>query len=275
MTRPSPCPCLRGASVSQPSDIELSNLQPDSNLAIWPDHLDLWQATLGWQPNPAQSAQFQQLYRQILVANRHLNLTRITEPEDFWEKHLWDSLRGIQDFLAEPDRRVIDLGTGGGFPGLPIAIACPTWHLTLVDSTRKKMTFVQQLATQLGLTQVNTLVDRIEAVGQHPSHREQYDLAVIRAVAAAPICAEYALPMLRVGGTAMLYRGQWTAAEAASLAEAVQCLGGDVGPIAACRTPLTQGERHLVPIHKISPTPSHYPRAIGVPTQHPLGTDGH
>lgn len=261
---------FRGASVSQLSDLDPCPAQADIPSPQLPDRLDVWQATLAWQPTPAQSHQFQHLYAQILVANRQFNLTRITEPDDFLEKHLWDSLRGIKDFLSVPALRVIDLGTGGGFPGIPIAIACPTWHLTLVDSTRKKMTFVQEVTSQLGLTQVKTLADRIEAVGQQPSHREQYDLAVIRAVAAAPICAEYALPMLRVGGTAILYRGQWTEAEATSLTQAAQCLGGEVGSIDACQTPLTHSERHLVPIRKIAPTPQAYPRAIGVPTQHPL-----
>jgi 16S rRNA (guanine527-N7)-methyltransferase len=281
----------------------------------------LWQSTLSWQPNEQQQAQFQQLYDLTLAGNRQFNLTRITEPAEFWEKHLWDSLRGVRQFWGqEPEVRsqksevreqedgstqnsklssvrvacptdsaaqsatqnsklktqnsfkIIDIGTGAGFPGLPVAIAQPNWSVTLLDATRKKIVFIDQVIAQLELANVRTLVERVEQVGQQKHQRESYDLALIRAVAAAPVCAEYALPLLKVGGIAVLYRGQWTEAETIALESAIAILGGKIDTIEAFTTPLTQGDRHCIYVKKIALTPNEFPRAIGIPAQKPLGS---
>ena len=126
-------------------------------MSVLPQMNELWQKTLNWQPDESQQQQFQRLYELIVEGNRSLNLTRITEPKEFWEKHLWDSLRGIVRLLpannsagenpklpAESVQKVIDIGTGAGFPGLPIAIALPQLSVTLLDSTRKKLFFWKQ-----------------------------------------------------------------------------------------------------------------------------------
>jgi 16S rRNA (guanine527-N7)-methyltransferase len=213
------------------------------------------------------------MYRQILQGNQQLNLTRITDPEEFWEKHLWDSLRGIKQWLTPEascqNLRVIDVGTGAGFPGIPIAIACPNWEVTLLDSTRKKIAFLETLLAAIGV-QAHTLVDRVEHVGQMLQHRESYDLVCIRAVASASVCAEYSLPLLKQGGTAVLYRGQWLEEETAALQEAVQKLGGAIEQIDRFVTPLSQSLRHCVYVKKIRPTRPEFPRPVGVPTQKPL-----
>lgn len=266
-------------------------VNPESSLLL-PDFSDLWLDTLNWQPSPHQTQQFHQLYAGILAGNQQFNLTRITASDEFWEKHLWDSLRGIKDFLVlsgeggkdETDQSagaehtiaspssftVIDIGTGGGFPGVPIAIARPDWTVTLLDSTRKKIDFLDRLLPALGITNATTLVDRVEQVGQRPQYREQFDLALIRAVAAASVCAEYALPLLKIGGLAILYRGQWTEAETAALQAAMAQLGGTLAAIDSFTTPLTAGERHCLCLRKTAPTPVHYPRAVGVPRQKPI-----
>ncbi|MBC7970631.1 MAG: 16S rRNA (guanine(527)-N(7))-methyltransferase RsmG [Verrucomicrobia bacterium] len=267
----------------------------------------LWQLTLAWQPDEHQQAQLQQLYAFTLAGNRQFNLTRITEPAEFWEKHLWDSLRGVQrlleneaegrgqkaegegqkvegeeqeNYLTQNSKlktqnsflKVIDIGTGAGFPGLPVAIAQPNWTVTLLDATRKKITFIDQVLAQLGIANATTLVDRVEQVGRQKHQRQSYDLALIRAVAAAPVCAEYALPLLKIGGSAVLYRGQWTEAETRALESAVAVLGGAIDKIEAFTTPLTQGDRHCIYLKKIAPTPNEFPRASGVPAQKPLGS---
>lgn len=249
---------------------------------------DLWQTTLGWQPDAPQQDLFQQLYEGILQGNRQLNLTRITEPAEFWEKHLWDSLRGISCFLpnleikgekagqaiADPENlaaaQVIDIGTGAGFPGIPVAIVRPTWNVTLLDSTRKKIQFLNQLLADLNVTNTRTLVDRVENVGQQPHHREAYDIAMIRAVATAPVCAEYTLPLLKQGGIAILYRGQWTEQESEALESAVQILGGQLERVEQFKTPLTDGDRHCLYLRKVEPTPQEFPRSVGIPAQKPL-----
>ena len=262
-----------------------------------PEMIAVWQKTLHWQPTSHQQQQLQRLYELVLEGNRQLNLTRITEPSEFWEKHLWDSLRGIAPFFKDEGGgmkeeeessssfippygsgegvhpssfRVIDIGTGGGFPGIPAAIACPDWQVTLLDSTQKKVTFLQTLATTLELENITTLVDRAEQVGQLPEHREAYDLALIRAVGPASVCAEYALPLLKLEGQAVLYRGQWTPEETEALRPAVAQLGGAIAAIEECSTPVSQGMRHCLYLRKVAPTPSEFPRAIGVPAKQPL-----
>ncbi len=259
-----------------------------------PDMLERWQATLGWQPSLAQQESFQYLYEAILEGNRQLNLTRILAPDEFWEKHLWDSLNGIREWLdrglpgeklqqrgdraaadalkgePNPPFKVIDIGTGGGFPGLPVAIAQPCWSVTLLDSTRKKIAFLDRVIKQLDIPNAQTWVDRAELVGHHPQHREAYDLALIRAVASPSVCAEYALPLLKLGGKAILYRGQWSEAEAIELEQAAQQLGAMVTAIVPSKTPLSQSIRHAIHLQKVNPTPSQFPRAVGIPSQNPL-----
>lgn len=239
-----------------------------------PDLPDLWQSTLNWLPTADQMQQFQLLYGTILAGNQQLNLTRITEPSDFLEKHIWDSLRGVQPYLQDEKAslQAIDIGTGGGFPGVPIAIVHPNWHFTLVDSTRKKIDFLNRMLETLGLSQATAIVGRAEDLGQQVIHREIYDLAFTRAVAAVSVCAEYMLPFLKIGGLAVLYRGQWSEEEARSLRAAATLLGGEIEAVEAFKTPMTQGERHCIYLRKIANTPAAYPRSVGVPSQKPLGS---
>lgn len=275
-----------------------------------PSHLDLWQSSLHWQPNDQQQALFQQLYEQILEGNKQLNLTRITEPDDFWEKHLWDSLSGISPWLTEPEEeeehegtneseplnaadsadrpetaddaaqtseplRIIDIGTGCGFPGVPAAIALssapstPKLELTLVDSTRKKIQFLYTLCQTLGLP-ATCLAQRAETLGQDNAHREKYDLALIRAVGPTATCAEYVLPLLKVGGQAVLYRGQWSTEDTEAIVPIIELLGGELTDLQNWQTPLTQSSRHCLFIYKEQPTPNSLPRAVGVPGKSPL-----
>jgi 16S rRNA (guanine527-N7)-methyltransferase len=248
---------------------------------ILPEVGEMWQQTLGWQPTAEQQMQFQQLYELILEGNRQLNLTRITDPTEFLEKHLWDSLAPLfpqstesQQSLPLPDPHspchAIDIGTGAGFPGIPIAIVCPGWTVTLLDSTRKKMAFLDRVLETSGIQNAKTLVDRAEQVGQQPHHRAAYDLVLIRAVASASVCAEYALPMLKIGGIAVLYRGQWTPEEENTLEQALAKLGGKLESVDRLTTPLSQGIRHCVYLKKVKATPAQFPRSVGVPVQKPL-----
>ncbi|MBW4549679.1 MAG: 16S rRNA (guanine(527)-N(7))-methyltransferase RsmG [Aphanocapsa sp. GSE-SYN-MK-11-07L] len=218
-----------------------------------PDHFDLWRQTLNWQPTSQQQQQFQRLYELILAGNQRLNLTRITAPEDFWEKHLWDSLSGVAPYLVEPDsaRTVIDIGTGGGFPGLPVAIACPNWQVTLLDSTHKKMAFLTDLLPELELQNVSLICDRAEQLHQSAQCQE-FDLALVRAVGSGDRCAEFALPLLKPGGLAILYRGQWSETEAESLQSAVPKLGGSIESIQSWLTPLSQSSRTCLYLRKHS-----------------------
>lgn len=250
-------------------DIELLSI---ANL---PKMAEIWEKTLNWQPTNLQENQFQQLYQLIIVGNRQINLTRITEPEEFWEKHLWDSLRGIapkQIFIPGIDRgkRIIDIGTGAGFPGLPIALIFPNSQVTLLDSTGKKIAFIETVLSALALNNAKTLLGRAEEIGQQYEHRQNYDVAVIRAVGNVSVCAEYSLPLVRKGGLAIIYRGTWSEAENESLETAVEQLGGAVELIEEFSTPLSNSTRHCLYLRKVTNTPISFPRGVGIPSQKPI-----
>ena len=253
-------------------------------MSCLPQMMDIWEQTLNWKPSPQEQARFQRLYELIIEGNRKLNLTRITNPEDFWEKHLWDSLRGIK-FLISAQRegggegeevkddkkiKIIDLGTGAGFPGIPTATVVNNCTINLVDSTNKKINFIDSILPELDLNNVKATTCRAEEIGRDSKHRENYDIALIRAVASASTCAEYALPLLKQGGLAVIYRGSWTEEENIGMENAVQQLGGAVESIEQFNTPLSQGDRHCLYLRKVSSTPAKFPRAVGIPAHRPL-----
>lgn len=246
---------------------------------VLPEKVKLWQETLGWQPDSGHLLEFQALYELIVEGNQQLNLTRITQPDEFWEKHLWDSLRGVAPFLTgevlgtgEFPPKVIDIGTGAGFPGLPVAIARPDWNVTLLDSTRKKIAFLNRLIDTSGLENAHTLTGRAEEIAQQRQHREAYDLALARALGPAFVCAEYVLPFLKIGAIAVLYRGHWTDEDTEALSVAVKPLGGIIDFIERFTTPLTHSVRHCVYLRKIAREPSQFPRPVGIRTQNPLSS---
>ncbi|WP_341530691.1 16S rRNA (guanine(527)-N(7))-methyltransferase RsmG [Nostoc sp. UHCC 0302] len=246
-----------------------------TNDNLLPQMAEIWQQTLNWQPTVQQQEQFQRLYELILEGNLQLNLTRITDPLEFWEKHLWDSLRGIttqMQFIPslQAGASVIDIGTGAGFPGIPVALAVPNCTVTLLDSTRKKITFLDKVLTELTLTNTKTLIGRAEEIGQQLQQRQTYDIALIRAVGTASVCAEYALPLLKQSGLAIIYRGNWTENETTALENAVNQLGGVIESIEAFTTPLSESIRHCLYLRKVAPTSASFPRTVGLPSQKPL-----
>jgi 16S rRNA (guanine527-N7)-methyltransferase len=248
----------------------------DFQLQKHPNISDTFNFTEDWQISQQQSNQLQELYQLILEGNKYQNLTRIVEATDFWEKHLWDSLVAIKNWeenltldLHLP-AKVIDLGTGAGFPGIPLAICYPDWHFTLVDSTRKKINFIQSILPKLNLDNLNAVVARIEEIGRKKEYRESYDLALIRAVSEPSVCAEYSLPLLKIGGIAILYRGNWSEVEALSLRTAIELLGGEIKSVRKITTPISHSTRHCLYLQKIRRTPPEFPRRVGIPSQKPL-----
>ncbi|MGD1906484.1 MAG: 16S rRNA (guanine(527)-N(7))-methyltransferase RsmG [Leptolyngbyaceae cyanobacterium] len=259
----------------------MSSIQPPTHPPAKLTDITLpWQDSLSWQPTEQQVQQFQALYELIWDANRQFNLTRILEPADFVEKHLWDSLTGLTPWLVaeqlpdwvteHPIQTVLDIGAGAGFPGFPAAIVQPDWQVTLLDSTQKKVRFLTLAAESLGLGNVRAIADRAEYFGHQLSHREHYDLVLLRAVGAPSTCAEYALPLVRKGGVAVLYRGQWSPTETDSLAAKIKPLGGKILTVQPWQTPLTDGARHCVYLRKVRHTPDAFPRAVGIPAKQPL-----
>ena len=254
----------------------LKNEMNDNNRQIFlPEMNSVWQETLNWQPTAQQKQQFQKLYELIIVGNKKFNLTRITTPKDFWEKHLWDSLRGIKFILENPInlpkvKKVIDIGTGAGFPGLPVAIIVPQYAVTLLDATRKKINFIETILVDLNIKNALAITNRVEKISRVFQYREIYDIALLRAVAPTVVCAEYALPLLKIGGITILYRGNLTTDEQANLPEVIKLLGGKIESIEAFNTPLSNSIRHCIYLRKVGKTPVNYPRSVGVPNQKPL-----
>lgn len=239
-----------------------------------PNFSELWQSTLNWCPTEPQQVQFQDLLTQLCALNTHVNLTRITSPEAFWEKHLWDSLWGIQPWLnAEPtELRCIDIGTGGGFPGIPVAIALPRSHVTLLDSTRKKITCLESLCQTLPLLNAAPVCDRAEALARRKGDHASYDMAFIRAVGSVSSCAEYTLPFLKVGGTAVIYRGQWSIEEEQMLEQVLPKLGAKLSDIRSTTTPLTQAQRHCLYLQKVESITVNVPKKVGLSQSPPAIT---
>lgn len=219
----------------------------------------------------AQLDAFERYSRELIAWNEWVNLTRIVASNEIAIKHFLDSLSVS---LALPELRspysIIDVGSGAGFPGLPLKIALPDIALTLLETTAKKTAFLEHVVGVLGLTGVTILTDRAEVVGRRPDRREHYDVAVARAVATLPVLAEYTLPLVEVGGRVILQKGQEPSSEIEDAARALQMLGGRVSEVRPVPILGLEATRHLVVIEKDRPTPEPYPRRPGLPTKKPL-----
>jgi 16S rRNA (guanine527-N7)-methyltransferase len=219
----------------------------------------------------AQLNAFAQYSQELIAWNQRVNLTRITEPEEIAVKHFLDSLSVCLALPnLPPDFSLIDVGSGAGFPGLPLKIALPDIRLTLLESTSKKTAFLQHIVDTLNLNAVTILTARAEEAGQQSTYREQYDVALARAVSALPTLAEYTLPLVKMGGLVIIQKGQHPADEIEAAANALVVLGGKIGQIIPVEVPNLNAERHLIVIHKTKSTPEAYPRRPGLPAKKPI-----
>lgn len=227
-------------------------------------------ATAGWglSLSPAQLDQFATYTTELQHWNQRVNLTAITDSEEIAIRHMLDSLRCALSWGTQP-QTLVDVGSGAGFPGLPLKLLCPVLHLTLIDSVAKKTTFLEHMVSMLALDHVTVLTMRAEAAGRDPQQREQYDVATARAVADIRVVAEYCLPLVRPGGRLLLPKGGDIADEVAEAQAAMSLLGGELAAVEPVALPGLE-PRTLVVITKSAPTPMRYPRAPGVPARRPL-----
>ncbi|MCP5094304.1 MAG: 16S rRNA (guanine(527)-N(7))-methyltransferase RsmG [Chloroflexi bacterium] len=217
-----------------------------------------------------QQAQFE-IYLSLLLAwNQKMNLTAVREPAAIRQRHFVDSLSCAMVMSNLNGKTVIDVGTGAGFPGIPLKILYPHMQLTLVESIQKKAKFLEVVVAELALADVSILSERAEVLGQHPAHRDQYDWAVARAVAELRILVEYLIPFCCVGGQICAQKGAIAKDELDKAGLAIRKLGGGNPKIKAVQLPAQQEKRYLVTMDKIAETPQHYPRRVGVPGKRPL-----
>lgn len=225
---------------------------------------------LGLDLTTDQQRAFEQYAELLTDWNERVNLTAITEPLAIEMRHFLDSLAVLKAVHLPPGTRVIDVGTGAGFPGLPLRIVCPTLHMTLLEATGKKTVFLQKTVESLALSNVEVVNLRAEEAGQLALYREQYDLVLARAVARMPVLAEYLLPLCKVGGRCVALKGESAAAEVHAAEHALRLLGGRLSQLVKVELPHVTETHYLVVLEKVSATPPHYPRKPGTPAKKPL-----
>jgi 16S rRNA (guanine527-N7)-methyltransferase len=235
---------------------------------------------LGLSLTPAQLQTFQRYADQLLEWNRRFNLTAVTDPEQVEVRHFLDSLSCLLALRAVSSEAVptwlsrsllaLDIGTGAGFPGLPLKIVWPNLRLALLESRRKKVRFLEHIVADLGLSTVFALHGRAETWAHEADHREAYDLVLVRAVAEMPVLLEYALPFCRRGGMVVAQKGEAATAEAIASQRALAILGGELRRIVPVEIPGLAETRHITVVEKTAQTPARYPRRPGMPRKRPL-----
>ncbi len=219
--------------------------------------------------SPLALDRFSRYLELLLEWNAKFNLTTIDTPSEVWRKHFLDSLSAL--LVMKPTGRVVDVGSGAGFPGIPLAIACPGLEVTLVDSLGKRVRFLTEVVAGLGLSEsVSVVQARAEDLGRMPEHRERYSYAVTRAVGSLSVLAEYCLPLVRRGGAMVAMKGPAAFAETEAAERAVRVLGGSGLTTLAWVLPGGGEERVIVTVKKLGTTPPTYPRRAGLPSKQPL-----
>ncbi len=222
------------------------------------------------QANAQQLNKFKLFEDELLDWNEKFNLTAIRDREGIRVKHFLDSLTCLRVLPVFQNQKVVDIGTGAGFPGIPIKILHPGIQLTLVESIGKKAAFCEHMIELLDLKNVTILTSRAEELGQMANYRERFDFALARAVANLPVLVEYLLPLIRINGKMVAQKGETAPVECQQADRAIKILGGRLSQLTPVQLPGVTGDRYLVEIDKVAATPPAYPRNIGIPQKKPL-----
>ncbi len=226
---------------------------------------------LGLTLSPEQGERFFTFLDLLLRWNQRMNLTAHRTPESVVVYHFLDSLSLVKALEPFPKAlSLVDVGTGAGFPGLPLKLAFPSLRLTLVESSTKTAQFLEAVLSALHLHDVRLVVERAERAARDPEHRERYQLAVARGVAPMPTLAEYLLPFVQIQGRAVAYKGPKAPEEVWEAQRAIELLGGRLERIVPVQVPHLPAQRMLVLLEKVRATPPRYPRKPGIPAKRPL-----
>lgn len=234
------------------------------------DRLRSGAATFGVSLSKEQLEIFDNYAALLHEANRKANLVANAEADIVLVSHLLDSLSCLAVTAIEPGWRVLDVGSGAGLPGLPLAIAVPSARVVLLDSVDKRTRFLRQVTRELGLGNVEVVGGRAEGIARDNRYRDAFDLVVARAVAPLPILVEYSLPFVKTGAEFIALRGPKADEETAAAEAAITELKGQLLEVRAVTVPWLHAERRLVVVKKTGPTPQRYPRRTGVPAKRPL-----
>ena len=217
-----------------------------------------------------QEEQFMQYYELLVEWNKVMNLTGITEFDEVMRKHFLDSLSIVKAIEKKDMLRVLDLGTGAGFPGIPLKIMFPEWDIVLLDSLNKRIKFLNEVIGQLGLQKISTIHGRAEDFARKEEYREKFDLVVSRAVTNLSSLSEYCLPYVKQQGIFVSYKASDVEEEVREAKKAVTVLGGNLEKTVEFQLPDTDIDRTLLVIQKIKKTPGKYPRKAGLPSKEPI-----
>lgn len=229
-------------------------------------------ANYGFKLSSKQKEQFATYYNKLIEFNKKVNLTRITDKNEVYLKHFFDSITPLLEFsdLFKGEKSLCDVGAGAGFPSLPIKILCPDLSITIVDSLGKRLKFLDELVSDLSLDKVTLVHSRAEDAGQNKNLREKFDLVTGRAVARMSVLSEYCLPLAKVDGYLVALKGPKAQDELAEAKNAIEVLGGSVKEVKELTLPDTDDERTLIIVKKVKATPKKYPRQAGTPNRKPL-----
>lgn len=217
-----------------------------------------------------QLSQFDTYYKLLVEWNEKMNLTAITDEEEVYLKHFYDSITASFYVDLNQELSLCDVGAGAGFPSIPLKICFPNLKVTIVDSLNKRITFLQNLANELGLKNMNFVHDRAETFGKNVDYREKFDLVTARAVARLSVLSELCLPLVKEGGMFVPMKAAAASEELEKGKKALQILGGKLEKVHSFSLPLEESERNILIIKKIKSTPKKYPRKPGTPNKQPL-----
>ncbi|AMA71460.1 MULTISPECIES: 16S rRNA (guanine(527)-N(7))-methyltransferase RsmG [Aneurinibacillus] len=227
-------------------------------------------AEKGIELSEEQLQQFEKYYELLVEWNEKMNLTGITEKQQVYEKHFYDSITPAFYYTFTGAESLIDVGSGAGFPGIPLKICFPSLKLTILDSLNKRLVFLQEVARQLGLVDISFVHSRAEDAGKDKKYRDRFDLVTARAVARMSVLAELCLPFVKPGGAFLVMKGADIEAELNEGKKAIKVLGGKTERVETFELPEEKAERNIIIIRKQQKTPSVYPRKAGTPAKKPI-----